>query len=96
MSILTAEARRRLKPSDFVFPARKAYPIHDAAHARDALARSSGKPEAAAVRAAVKKKYPSIDVGESKESAAEEAAESPAKEKQEVKDGQESIRKMYK
>lgn len=60
MGILTVEARRKLKPSDFVFPDRKAFPIHDEAHARDALARSSGKPEAAAVKAAVKKKWPGI------------------------------------
>jgi hypothetical protein len=37
-------------------------PIEDAAHARDALARSSGKPERAAVVASVKQKYPEIDV----------------------------------
>jgi len=38
------------------------YPIEDAAHARDALARSSGKPEHAAVVTAVRRKYPEIDI----------------------------------
>jgi hypothetical protein len=38
------------------------YPIPDAAHARDALARSSGKPEHASVVAAVKRKFPKIKI----------------------------------
>jgi len=36
---LTAEERAKLKPSDFVFPERRAYPIHDPAHAVNALVR---------------------------------------------------------
>jgi hypothetical protein len=51
-----------LPKEDFVFPKTRRYPIEDAAHARDALARSSGKPEHATVVAAVKRKYPEIDV----------------------------------
>ena len=46
----------------FVFPKTRRYPIEDAAHARDALARSSGKPEHATVMSAVKRRYPEIDV----------------------------------
>jgi hypothetical protein len=62
MAKLTYEGRNELPKGDFVFPKTRRYPIEDAAHARDALARSSGKPEHAAVVAAVKRKYPEIDV----------------------------------
>jgi hypothetical protein len=57
MAKLTAAARNALPASDFVFPGRRAYPIHDRAHAVDALARAAGKPEEAAVRSAVCKRY---------------------------------------
>jgi hypothetical protein len=59
---LTAKRRADLSARDFVFPADRRYPIQDAAHARNALARSAGKPEAAQVRRAVCKRYP--DMGE--------------------------------
>lgn len=62
MAILTAEQRKNLPAQAFVFPGKRAYPIHNAAHARDALARSAGKPEAATVRAAVKKRYPAMKI----------------------------------
>jgi hypothetical protein len=62
MTKLTHAEREDLPKGDFVFPKTRRYPIEDAAHARDALARSSGKPEHAAVRAAVKRKFPEIDV----------------------------------
>ena len=62
MAKLTHAKREDLPKGDFVFPKTRRYPIEDAAHARDALARSSGKPEHAAVRAAVKRKFPEIDV----------------------------------
>ncbi len=62
MAVLNSEQRKNLPSTAFVFPGKRAYPIHDAAHARDALARSSGKPEAAAVKAAVKKRYPAMKV----------------------------------
>ena len=60
LSVLDAAARKALPATDFVFPGKRAYPIHDAAHARDALARSAGKPEHAAVMAAVKRRYPNM------------------------------------
>lgn len=60
MSKLTSHERSSLSASDFVFPATRRYPIMDINHARDALARSSGKPEEAAVRAAVHRRYPQI------------------------------------
>lgn len=67
MSVLNAAARNALKTSDFALPKERAYPIHDAAHARDALSRVAqyGTPEEKAkVRAAVKRRYPKIDVGD--------------------------------
>lgn len=67
---LTYGKREDLPSSDFVFPKQRKYPIHNAAHARNALARVSqnGSPEEKAkVRAAVKRKYPDIDVEESAE-----------------------------
>lgn len=63
MSRLTSDERDKLPTSDFVFPKDRRYPIHDEAHARDALARSSGKPEESAVRAAVRRRFPDIDQG---------------------------------
>lgn len=68
MSVLNAAGRAKLKTGDFALPKDRAYPIHDAAHARDALSRVSqyGTPEEKAkVRAAVKKRYPKIDTGDS-------------------------------
>lgn len=57
---LTAEARNKLKGSQFVFPKERRYPISDLNHARDALARSSGKAEEGAVKKAVFAKYPTL------------------------------------
>jgi hypothetical protein len=59
---LTTVKRKRLPRSDFVEKNVRKYPIPDAVHARDALARSSGKPEHAAVVAAVKRKFPQIKI----------------------------------
>lgn len=74
-STLTAAARKKLKPSDFAIPPDK-YPIHDEAHARNALARvaQNGSPaEQSKVRAAVKKKYPGIAIEESRVGGVERA-----------------------
>lgn len=70
MAKLTAKARKAIPKSSFALPNKAktasgkaksgSYPIPDASHARNALARSSGKPVAATVRAAVKKKFPNI------------------------------------
>lgn len=60
MAILTTEKRKRLRDSSFAIPEERRYPINDIAHARNALARSSGKPEEARVKKAVYKKYPSL------------------------------------
>lgn len=60
---LTYRARENLPDSAFVYPKERRYPIHDINHARNALARSSGKPEERKVRAAVYKRYPSLRKG---------------------------------
>lgn len=58
---LSSSQRASLSASAFVFPAKApgsgSYPIPDRAHAADALARSAGKPEEAAVRRAVCAKF---------------------------------------
>lgn len=63
MAKLTTKARSALPKKSFAVPGKKAYPINDANHARNALARVSqfGSPsEKKQVRAAVKKKFPGI------------------------------------
>ena len=57
---LTSERRNNLPRSSFAIPEDRAYPIHDRAHARNALARASGKPEEARVRKAVCRRYPDM------------------------------------
>jgi hypothetical protein len=66
---LKAAQRNKMKSSEFALPGKGegksgkgsgSYPINDRSHAANALARSSGKPEAAAVRRKVLAKYPSM------------------------------------
>jgi hypothetical protein len=57
---LSTKRRSDLPARSFAIPEDRAYPIHDEAHARNALARSSGKPEAARVRRAVCRRYPNM------------------------------------
>lgn len=67
LATLTSKARKSLPEGAFVFPPKDGkpgrYPIADLAHARNALARSSGKPEESAVKSAVYKKYPQLKSG---------------------------------
>jgi hypothetical protein len=56
---LTAKARDSIKTKNFAGPDRS-YPIENESHARNALARASGKPVEAEVRAKVHAKYPGI------------------------------------
>lgn len=61
--LLTTVGRKHVAPENFVFPEEKKYPIHDIAHARNALARVSqyGSPEEISkVRSKVYTKYPSL------------------------------------
>jgi hypothetical protein len=63
LSVLTAKGRSHIKDSNFAIPEERKYPIQDIEHARNALARVAqfGTPEEKKrVRAAVKKKYPSL------------------------------------
>jgi len=59
MAKLTSAKRKAIPSSEFAGPDRS-YPIEDASHARNALARASGKAVEGRVRAAVKRKYPNI------------------------------------
>lgn len=59
-AVLTSKKRKSLPSTSFVFPKEKRYPIHDRAHAANALARSKGKPEEAKVHAAVCRRYPDL------------------------------------
>lgn len=61
MSKLHAKERNALPESSFAGPDRS-FPIEDENHARNALARASGKPIEARIRAAVHRRYP--DIGE--------------------------------
>ena len=62
MAKLTSSARKKIPTSSFALPGRR-YPVEDASHARNALARVSqfGTPaEKKAVRGRVMEKYPSM------------------------------------
>ena len=63
MSTLTTSQRDKLPASDFVFPETRSYPIHDIAHARNALARCAQyctPEERAKVKAKVYARYPEL------------------------------------
>ncbi len=67
MSRLSYKQKSHLPGKDFAvkgtgkYGGKGSYPIPDASHARNALARASGKPVEAQVRAAVHRKFPGID-----------------------------------
>lgn len=66
MAKLTAKSRKRMSAKTFALPAQRKYPIPDAAHARNALSRvaqSGTAAQKAKVQKAVKRKFPSINVG---------------------------------
>jgi hypothetical protein len=67
MAKLTSKKRNSLPKSEFAGPDRS-FPIPDASHARNALARVANKPEAEKekVRAAVHRKFPGIGEGRDK------------------------------
>jgi hypothetical protein len=59
----STKERRKRKSKSFALPGKRKYPIPDKAHARNALARvaQNGTPaEQKKVKAAVKKRFPSI------------------------------------
>lgn len=66
MAKLSYAIRQRLGKKQFAVPEKDGYPIHDLAHARNALARVAqhGTPEEKRkVIAAVRRRYPSIEIG---------------------------------
>ena len=75
MAKLKMADRKSLPSEDFAVPSKApgsgSYPIEDESHARNALSRSSGKPVAGQVRAAVHSKFPGI--GEKKPDALDRA-----------------------
>ncbi len=61
MAKLTAKERRKLKPSEYVYPKSRSYPIPDESHAKAALfmaARKDTKADPEKVKRAVRKKFP--------------------------------------
>jgi hypothetical protein len=64
MARLSSTERKHIPRQDFAVkskaPASGSYPIEDRSHARNALARSSGKAVEGQVRAAVARKYPGL------------------------------------
>ena len=66
-AVLKAKQRKSLPTVSFAIPDKKAYPIQDEAHARNALARVAqhgSEEEKKQVRAAVKRRYPNINLQE--------------------------------
>ncbi len=66
---LSYQQKKNLPKKSFVYPGKRKFPINDKAHARNALARVSqfGTPaEKKAVRSAVAKKFPSIQMSKAR------------------------------
>ena len=73
---LTTAGREKIKSKNFALPKERSYPIHDKAHARNALSRVSqfgSSEEKKKVRAKVHAKYPNI--GDKKEDEGKEKGE---------------------
>lgn len=65
MAKLTSRGRKALPESAFALPGRR-YPIHDASHARNALARAAQHAtpsEQATIKRKVRSRFPGIKVG---------------------------------
>jgi hypothetical protein len=63
MAKLTSKGRKQIKKGNFAIPEKRKYPIHDRSHAANALSRVAQHGTASEkrrVRAAVKRKYPSL------------------------------------
>jgi hypothetical protein len=70
---LTTKDRKKLKRKSFALPGKRKYPVPDKSHARNALARVAQHGTAGEkkkVRAAVKKRFPSIRKQKTKSCAA--------------------------
>lgn len=69
MAKLSSKKRKKLPKTAFAYPSQRKYPIHDRAHARNALARAAQKKTMgsyAHVAAAVRRRYPDMVVGKKK------------------------------
>lgn len=64
MAVLSYKHRKELKSSSFALPGKQKYPIEDAAHARNALARAhyASPEEQATIKRKVKARFPNISV----------------------------------
>ena len=78
---LKAADRKKLPKGSFAIPEKApgsgSYPVPDEAHARDALARASGKDVEGRVRAAVRRRFPNIAQAEKAEGELEPVEKSP-------------------
>lgn len=66
MAKLTTKERKKIPAKDFAVPGKRAYPIEDRAHARNALARTAqhaSPAEKKEIKAKVAKKFPGIKQG---------------------------------
>lgn len=97
MGDLTTAFRKNLPKSEFAIPEKApgsgSYPIPDIAHARDALARSSGKSVEDRVKAAVHKKFPILAKGSG--SGHDPVIDKVAQKKQELADAKAKMHKKY-
>lgn len=68
MARLKAAQRKKLKSSQFALPEKKGYPINDIGHGRKAiqLAGHASPTDQKRIKAAVKRKFPSIKVSKGK------------------------------
>ena len=81
-NLSSTKERKKLSRKSFALPNKRKYPIPDKAHARNALARvaQNGTPaEQRKVKAAVKKRFPSIGKQKTNRKAAGKGGKSTAK-----------------
>jgi len=81
-NLSSTKERKKLSRKSFALPNKRKYPIPDKAHARNALARvaQNGTPaEQRKVKAAVKKRFPSIGKQKTNKKAARKGGKSTAK-----------------
>jgi hypothetical protein len=81
-NLSSTKERKKLSRKSFALPNKRKYPIPDKAHARNALARvaQNGTPaEQRKVKAAVKKRFPSIGKQKTNKKAAGKGGKSTAK-----------------
>lgn len=60
LAVVSSKQRAKMAPAAFALPKKRKYLIHDRQHAGVALGRAKGKPEEAAVKLAICKRYPDM------------------------------------